>query len=87
MEKLGQVEKVINLGCFSWGVYCVSVCVLQTLSCTLPTISELDSLQPFLLFDPCSVGEANNLLLLPAQMLGEACLELFFSGEVKNNGL
>lgn len=71
---------------FSGGVLCLCVCFANTILHT-STLLELDSVQPFLLFDPCSVGEANNLLLLPAQMLGEAFLELFFSREVKNNGL
>lgn len=43
MEILAQVEKVINLECFSRGVGGV-VCLylyLQTLSCTLPILLEL----------------------------------------------
>lgn len=41
------------------------LCVyLQTPSCTLPTLSELSSVQPFLLFGLCSVGEANHLLFV-----------------------
>lgn len=49
----------------------MSLCMyLQTSSCTLPTLSELGSVQSFLLFDLCSERRANHLLLLPPQGVG-----------------
>lgn len=82
MEKLGQIEKVIKLWGFGVGVLCV--CVFLN---TSQNFLQLNSAQPFLLFDLCSVGETRHLLSLPAPMLQEVFLELFFGGEVKNGGL
>lgn len=52
MEKLGQVEKVIKL----CGVFCVCICKHQP-----ARFLQLSSVQPFVLFDLCSVGEARDL--------------------------
>lgn len=60
------------------GVVCIRV-YLQTSSCTLPTLSELNSVQSFLLFGLCSVREANHLPFV--KMLGEVFVVLFFTGE------